>query len=59
MQDELHIYVPFDNLDGDQFTNIYSKLTREEILELSSFQLLSIYLTFEKQRGTNSFWKPF
>ena len=59
MQYDLHIYVPFDNLEADQFTEIYSKLTRDEILDLSSFQLLSIYLTFEKQRGTSSFWKPF
>ncbi|RCK64955.1 Ribosomal lysine N-methyltransferase 2 [Candida viswanathii] len=59
MQDYLHIYVPFETPEPDQFTKIYSKLTREEILELSSFQLLSIYLTFEKQRGGNSFWKPF
>ncbi|EMG47903.1 hypothetical protein G210_1619 [Candida maltosa Xu316] len=58
MSIDSHVYVPFETKE-DKFTKIYSQLTREEILELSSFQLLSIYLTFEKQRGDNSFWKPF
>jgi len=55
---DLHIHVPFDKSE-DEYTEIYRTLTKEEILELSSFQLLSLYLTFERKRSHKSFWKPF
>lgn len=56
----LNIYVPY-NSDKiqDKFTDIYTKLLLEELLDLSSVQLMSLYLLFEFQRGKNSFWKPF
>ncbi|KAI5956333.1 hypothetical protein KGF54_000808 [Candida jiufengensis] len=47
------------SIDDDEITKIYKAFTRDEILKLTSFQLLSLYITLEKQRGTNSFWKPF
>ncbi|KAK6456019.1 uncharacterized protein RJT20DRAFT_127780 [Scheffersomyces xylosifermentans] len=54
----LNIYTPF-NVQEDKFTKIYSKFSMNELLELTSFQLLSLYLTFENQRGKKSFWQPF
>lgn len=51
-----NIYVP--PLNEDRFSSIYAKLTVSELLNLSSFQIVSLYLTFECQRK-NSFWKPF
>ena len=53
------IYVPYGEIQEDHYTKIYSRLTMEEMLGLSSFQLLSFYICFEKQRGSSSFWKPF
>lgn len=52
-----NIYVP--QTIPDDFTEIYGKFTQEELLELSSFQLLSLFICFENQRGEHSFWKPF
>lgn len=53
------IYVPYGEVPETQYTKIYSKLTMEEMLGLSSFQLLSLYICLEKQRGSSSFWEPF
>ena len=55
---DLHIHVPFDKSE-DEYTEIYRTLTKEEILELSSFQLLSLYLTFERKDLTNRFGNHF
>lgn len=54
----LNIFVPYKTHD-DKFSSIYSKLSLDDLKELSSFQLLSLYLAFEKQRNHDSFWKPF
>lgn len=53
------IYVPYEEVPEDKFIKLYSIFTLEELLGLSSFQLLSFYLCFEKQRQSSSFWKPF
>ncbi|EGW31140.1 uncharacterized protein SPAPADRAFT_142076 [Spathaspora passalidarum NRRL Y-27907] len=53
-----NIYTPFETIH-DEFTKIYESLTKEELLDLSSFQLLGMYITIETQRGKSSFWKPF
>lgn len=47
------------NTSSDEVTEIYKKLTLEGLLKLLSFQLIGLYLVFEKRRGKNSFWKPF
>ncbi|CAI5759801.1 unnamed protein product [Candida verbasci] len=54
----------FNNINheytSDKFTDqYYSHLTKDELLKLSSFQLLSFYLTIERYRGVQSWWKPF
>lgn len=51
-----NIYVP--EIIDDKFSAIYFKLTLPELLDLSSFQILALYLTFEFQRSS-SFWEPF
>ncbi|CCG21991.1 Rkm2 protein [Candida orthopsilosis Co 90-125] len=49
--------VPLDTIH-DSYTKIYQKLSKDELLKLSSFQLLSMYITIERKRDT-SYWKPF
>ncbi|KAI5964335.1 uncharacterized protein KGF55_002277 [Candida pseudojiufengensis] len=43
----------------DEITKVYKLFTLEEFSKLTSFQLLSFYITLEKKRGFSSFWKPF
>ncbi|CAK9441609.1 uncharacterized protein LODBEIA_P54770 [Lodderomyces beijingensis] len=57
MELDRHVYVPYD-VKEDEFTEIYKQLTKPELLRLSSFQLLGMYLTFERKRP-HSYWKPF
>ncbi|CUM63195.1 uncharacterized protein PRCAT00000764001 [Priceomyces carsonii] len=45
--------------DPDEFTKLYSKFSLSMLLALSSFQLLSLFICIEKQRGQRSFWHPF
>ncbi|KAG7666383.1 uncharacterized protein J8A68_000079 [[Candida] subhashii] len=54
-----NIYTPFETLHDEFTMKIYEKLSHKELSELSSFQLLSLYITIEKQRLDKSFWKPF
>ncbi|KAK6462063.1 hypothetical protein DFJ63DRAFT_139510 [Scheffersomyces coipomensis] len=54
----LSLYTPYNN-PSDKITKFYSLLSLPELLELTSFQLLSLYITLEKKRQSNSFWKPF
>ncbi|ODV85205.1 hypothetical protein CANARDRAFT_176169 [[Candida] arabinofermentans NRRL YB-2248] len=51
------IYVP--EQENDIYTAIYEKLIPDQVLNLSSFQLVSLYLVLEKKRGDASYWKPF
>lgn len=51
----LNIFVPPQ--EDDTFTKFYSTLSLQLLLDLSSFQIISMYLTFESQR--NSYWNPF
>lgn len=39
--------------------NVYEKLTEGSLVELTSFQLVSLFLCIEKKRQRNSFWEPF
>ncbi|KAG2736289.1 hypothetical protein G9P44_000379 [Scheffersomyces stipitis] len=56
----LGIYVPLESTNNnDKFTNIYKSFELQDLLALTSFQLLSLYLCFERQRIHSSFWKPF
>ncbi|KAI3404731.2 hypothetical protein KGF56_002434 [Candida oxycetoniae] len=57
MELDKHVYVPFE-VHEDEYTDIYKLFTKEDLLQLSSFQLLSMYLTLEKKRPC-SYWKPF
>lgn len=43
----------------DKYTAVYALLELLELVELTSFQLISMYLTLEKQRGSDSWWNPF
>ncbi|ODV80544.1 SET domain-containing protein [Suhomyces tanzawaensis NRRL Y-17324] len=54
----LSIFVPYKTV-SDKYTAVYASLSLDQLLELTSFQLLSLYITFETQRGSDSFWKPF
>ncbi|ODQ80161.1 hypothetical protein BABINDRAFT_7636 [Babjeviella inositovora NRRL Y-12698] len=38
---------------------VYKSLSYEELLTLTSFQIMAMYLTVERGRGSASFWKPF
>ncbi|WLF81034.1 hypothetical protein PVL30_004828 [Lodderomyces elongisporus] len=58
MEIDRHVTVPFETKE-DEFTEIYKCFKKEELLRLSSFQLLSMYLTLERKRGENSYWKAF
>ncbi|KAI5968181.1 hypothetical protein KGF57_000230 [Candida theae] len=42
----------------DVYATIYQSLSKEELLELSSFQLLAMYIAMERKRE-KSYWKPF
>ncbi|KAM9915139.1 hypothetical protein OXX59_010648, partial [Metschnikowia pulcherrima] len=44
---------------NDAVGGIYSKMSLETLLSLSSFQIVSLFLMLETARGTDSFWKPF
>ncbi|GMM28865.1 protein-lysine N-methyltransferase [Martiniozyma asiatica (nom. inval.)] len=44
---------------SDLITTIYSKWDINELLKLSSVQLLTLYISLELKRGDNSFWSPF
>ncbi|KAG5420287.1 hypothetical protein I9W82_002167 [Candida metapsilosis] len=57
MKLEHQLRVPSD-IYHDEYTTIYHKLTKSKLLGLSSFQLLSMYLTIERKRE-KSYWKPF
>ncbi|KAI5962034.1 hypothetical protein CANMA_003686 [Candida margitis] len=52
-----HSKVP-SHIVHDSYTKIYQKLSKDELLKLSSFQLLSMYITIERKRDS-SYWKPF
>ncbi|ODV97945.1 hypothetical protein PACTADRAFT_21700, partial [Pachysolen tannophilus NRRL Y-2460] len=41
------------------YTDLYKKLTYDELIQLSSFQLVSFFLTIEFKRGIESWWQPF
>lgn len=43
----------------DEITKIYTKLSFEKLIKLTSHQLLSMFLLLEKKRKSNSWWKPF
>lgn len=43
----------------DQITNIYSAFICDDILKLTSAQLLALYICLERRRDEASFWKPF
>lgn len=43
----------------DAVGNFYASLLLDQLLSLSSFQILAMYLMLEKTRGADSFWKPF
>jgi hypothetical protein len=46
--------------DNDDIVDeFYAKVSLQELLELTSFQIISLYLVLEKQRGDKSWWKPF
>ena len=55
------VYKPVETKDfpTDAFTNIYEQLTNEELLKLNSFQIVSLFLCFEKLLQKESFWHPF
>lgn len=52
-----HILVP--PVVKDKVTDLYEKLRYEDILSLTSFQLVSLYIVTESLREENSFWEPF
>ncbi|QBM87711.1 SET domain-containing protein [Metschnikowia aff. pulcherrima] len=52
-----NLYVPA--VKNDAVGEIYSRLSLETLLSLSSFQIVSLFLVLETARGTDSFWKPF
>lgn len=53
-----HIKVPPLGKES-QVTNFYKSLNIEELTNLSSFQIMSMFLVLEKSRGTDSWWDPF
>jgi hypothetical protein len=44
---------------SDEITLIYSRLDINQILKLTSHQLLTLFICLEQKRNGNSFWKPF
>lgn len=44
---------------SDQITEIYTKLSFEELIRLTSHQILSLFLLLERKRELNSWWKKF
>lgn len=42
----------------DDITAIYSQMSYEEMSNMSSFQLMGMYICLERARGEASFWKP-
>lgn len=52
-----NLYVPPPVFD--RVGEIYARLPLALLLELLSFQILSVYLLLERFRGKTSFWKPF
>ncbi|CAH6719051.1 ribosomal lysine N-methyltransferase 2 [[Candida] jaroonii] len=53
-----NIDISYEEEPKDEVTQIYSKIQYNEMVGLSSFQLVSLYLCLETGRQ-NSFWKPF
>lgn len=53
-----HIQQQDEEGTEDPVSQFYSQLSYEEVISLSSFQLISLYLLLESQRDV-SFWKPF
>ncbi|RLV93528.1 Ribosomal lysine N-methyltransferase 2 [Spathaspora sp. JA1] len=51
------IYVP--SPIHDEYTKIYQEIDSKKLVELTSFQLLGMYISIERKRGDSSFWKPF
>lgn len=55
-----YVSIPQVKVGGqDKFTEVYSRMELLDLVGLTSFQLISMYLTFEKQRGSDSWWSPF
>lgn len=52
-----HIFIP--EVEKDEITSLYSKLKLHELLELTSFQIITMYLVLEEKRGVESWWSPF
>ncbi|KAG0678361.1 hypothetical protein C6P42_000508 [Pichia californica] len=52
----------FDNIifqsENDEITSLYSKLDSKKIFNLTSHQLLTLYITLENKRKESSFWYP-
>lgn len=44
---------------SDEITKIYTNISFENLMELTSQQLLSMYILLERKRKDNSWWKPF
>lgn len=53
-----HIKVPPLGKES-QVTNFYKSVNLEELTNLSSFQIMALFLVLEKSRGTDSWWDPF
>lgn len=52
-----HAIVPLD-MNHDAYTKVYQRLSKDELIKLSSFQLLSMYISIERKRN-HSYWRPF
>ncbi|KAH3676263.1 hypothetical protein WICMUC_002140 [Wickerhamomyces mucosus] len=53
-------HIKVSETKSDRITqDLYSKLTLDQLLQLSSFQIVSMYLVLESIRGENSYWKHF
>ena len=42
----------------DTITDLYCSIDLQQLLKLTTHQLLTLYLVLEKRRGANSFWFP-
>lgn len=53
-----HIKLPPKGKE-DEVTDLYKKLTLNDLTRLSSFQIMAMFLVLEKSRGSDSWWEPF
>lgn len=44
--------------NADEITSLYAKLDYEDLLKLTSHQILTLYISLERRRGEGSFWYP-